>query len=508
MSESKQVQGKWHAEEMRAERKARLARMKSKDGGKKPIRTRNTTAIVITAIILVIALLATGVWYAVRLGVPQRTFTALTVGDVNIKAVELNYYYHYILSYVGIDPTTADGQAQLAGASGSDEFATYGDMLKDYAAQQVQQYVMLSEKAAEAGLTLDDSDQEQLDSILSNLTDSATQSGTTVDSFLAQNYGTGLNLAAYKMIWQRSQLAEKYAEHKKDSLTYTADQIKTYYEANKNDFDVVDYRTFYLAADIATDATDEQKTTAMASAKAKADEMLGKIADEDSFKTQCIAYAAEADKESYQTTDKSLVENGYKSALASYADQADWMFDPTRKAGDKTVIEGTSGYYVLYFINRSQADFKHVNVRHILISANQSSATAEEIATAKTKAESILAGYEAGAKTEDAFAELAKVNSADSNASTGGLYENVEPGDMVAEFENWCFDDSRKTGDTGIVQTTYGFHVMYFVGHTDKSDWEYKVESTLRSTDYNTYFDEEIKNFPYSLKSFGMKFVS
>ena len=34
---------------------------------------------------------------------------------------------------------------------------------------------------------------------------------------------------------------------------------------------------------------------------------------------------------------------------------------------------------------------------------------------------------------------------------------------MVAEFDGWCFDESRQTGDSGLVKTTYGYHLMYFV---------------------------------------------
>ena len=37
MSDSKHVQEKWRSEDLRAQRKARLASMKAKDGGKKPI---------------------------------------------------------------------------------------------------------------------------------------------------------------------------------------------------------------------------------------------------------------------------------------------------------------------------------------------------------------------------------------------------------------------------------------------------------------------------------------
>ena len=37
-----------------------------------------------------------------------------------------------------------------------------------------------------------------------------------------------------------------------------------------------------------------------------------------------------------------------------------------------------------------------------------------------------------------------------SNASSGGLYTDIYRGQMVSEFEDWCFDPSRQAGDTGI----------------------------------------------------------
>ena len=82
----------------------------------------------------------------------------------------------------------------------------------------------------------------------------------------------------------------------------------------------------------------------------------------------------------------------------------------------------------------------------------------------------------AGDATEDSFAALANEKSQDPGSNTnGGLYENVYKGQMVEPFENWCFDESRVPGDTGLVKTSYGCHVMYFVSSTPI--WEYYAKS-------------------------------
>lgn len=82
---------------------------------------------------------------------------------------------------------------------------------------------------------------------------------------------------------------------------------------------------------------------------------------------------------------------------------------------------------------------------------------------AKAKAEEILKKWEEN-PTEEYFAELAKEYTADSNGEKGGLYENVAEGDMVSQFNDWCFDENRQVGDYGIVETKFGYHIMYFSG--------------------------------------------
>ncbi len=504
MSDSKQVQEKWRAEQLRAQRKARLARMKSKSGGKKPIQTSNPLAWVVTSIILVIAVIAGGLYWAVGVGIPQRSLTAMTVNNEAIKAVEVDYYYHSLLSNYSIDATTADGQNTLKSDPGVEGFKTVADYLKDMAAQEVQQYAVLAANAAKDGVTLSADDSKRIADYLDSLESTALSNKTTFENYLISTYGKGINTTILTQILNRYLLAMNYATTKQTSFTFNADELKAGYEKSKDDYDIVNYRTFYLAADIKTGASDAEKTKALEAARTKSDEMLAKITSEASFKEQCIAYAADTDKDSYKTTDASLKANAHKADLAT--DQATWLFSSDRKAGDKTVIESTSGYYVLYFVNRSRADYRYVNIRHILISAAKASATDAQIAEAKTKAESILAQYKSGAKTEDSFAALAKTNSADSNASEGGLYEDVYPGQMVDEFNDWCFDTSRKAGDVGIVQTSYGFHVMYYVGQ-GSVDWEAKVKANLQSDAYATYLQAELKKYPYTKNSFGMRFV-
>ena len=113
------------------------------------------------------------------------------------------------------------------------------------------------------------------------------------------------------------------------------------------------------------------------------------------------------------------------------------------------------------------------SVRHILIKpkggttdeSGMTTYTDEEWASALTQAQTLLLQWKEGEATEESFAALANTYSEDTgSATTGGLYQQVcVDSNYVPEFENWAIDENRQSGDTEVVRTTYGYHIMYFV---------------------------------------------
>ena len=129
-----------------------------------------------------------------------------------------------------------------------------------------------------------------------------------------------------------------------------------------------------------------------------------------------------------------------------------------------------------------------VNVRHILLTSDEWG-SAEK---AKAQAEKLLEQWKSGDMTKESFALLALAYSADAGSYyNGGLYENVTEGRMVASFNDWCFDESRQPGDTEIVETTYGYHVMYFVGD-GLDQWQSLVADSIISEKF-TELNSQIK---------------
>ena len=99
--------------------------------------------------------------------------------------------------------------------------------------------------------------------------------------------------------------------------------------------------------------------------------------------------------------------------------------------------------------------------RHILIDAKKDD-TPEKKAEAKKKAEDLLAQVKAGAD----FGKLAKENSSDPGSKDkGGEYDWTSGYEYVAEFRDGL--GKLKVGESAIVETQYGFHVIQLLGRMD-----------------------------------------
>ena len=152
-----------------------------------------------------------------------------------------------------------------------------------------------------------------------------------------------------------------------------------------------------------------------------------------------------------------------------------------------------------------KSDLPDVNVRHILIEPEKDedgSISDDAWTAAEEKAQEILDEWQAGDADEESFGELANTYSTDGGSNTnGGLYEDVYPGQMVTEFNDWCFDASRKPGDTSIVKTSFGYHVMYFVSFTDTYYYKTVAEQELRYSEYSDYINNLVSQYTSSLTS-------
>ncbi len=486
-----------------------IAQQEAEKAFKRKRRSKSIVGIIVAVVIVAIVVYSSNLFYS--------NFTALKIGNQSYTAAECNFfnistYNNFVqqnsnyLQYMGLDTTKPLDTQNYS------ETQTWADFFKESAQSTMKEITAYYDEAQKAGFKLSAEDQASLDSSIENLKSSHKDSDfSTADAYLASIYGKGSTVGEIGGLLEKYYISQAYAQQMNDSFTYTSDDLKKYYSENKDKLDKFTYISYLVdgsvpaptpdptvasaspdAAVASPSASPDAAAIAAAMAKAKtiADAIVADATTADSFKKAVLEQTTKEASES--TTEGSKLPEVY----------ADWLKDASRAEGDTTVIATDTGYYALYYISRDDNSYKTVNVRHILIKAvadSDGAYTDEAKATAKQTAEDLLKEWKAGDKTEDSFATLANAKSEDGGSNTkGGLYENVYKGQMVPEFNDWCYAAGRKTGDTGIVfnEGSYcGYHVIYYVNGEGKPYCDTLAETGAREKDYTSWKDSLLVNY-------------
>lgn len=464
-------------------------------------------------------------------GMLDRNTTAMTVGEDEISVTELNQYYHTtrngflnqyadILSMYGYDMTNAatfDMQYSLF-----DSTKTWKEYFLTEAKAAAEEVSLLYQEADKAGYTLTAEDQEQYDLYMESLDSAAEANGVSVAKYCKLLYGSGTKVSDVEAYYQKRVLAAGYYNTVLEGFGIDDAAIDAHYAENGDDYDEltyflydVEYKT-YTYSESSTEegapkSEDEanQLTEAEKEAAKKDAEALLKKLNGSNFDEVCAAYD---EAETFQTAEAQSVVSQVDGETVVGA----WLLDESRKAGDTAVLDDTdnSSMTLIQYVGRALSDDYTVAIRHSLVAFESaaSDATDEEIAAVETanagkkaEAEALYEEWKAAGATEEAFIELAKEHSADSNAAQGGIYTGVYQGQMVTEFNDWCFDESRQPGDHGIVETSYGYHLMYFVENEGLS-YRGDIKDTLLAEQYNEYLTalKETITTTYNDKAIGL----
>ena len=479
-----------------------------------------TTIFVVVCVLMVLVLVACAV---VNTGIVERTATALTVGEHKISAAEMNYYYvseaynyystnYQFLSYFISSSAPLDKQVY-----NSETGETWADQFMAMAADSAKNIYALYDAAMAAGYELSEADQAAIDSAVASLDTYASLKGvSSANAYLRDTYGRGCNVKNYRNFVTVQQIASSYATEYHDGITYTEEDLANCEAEDPTSYNTYDYRYYYIAVQDFYDSdepTDEEKAAAQDAAKAAAEEMAaGSKGDEQAFILKAV------DLQKQKKTDSTEETEDYNADTATLytdtmrddvnTDIVDWITDSSRKAGDCEALESRGtvdgvedqllGYYVPLFLGSDDnTGINTKDVRHILITD-----TSDE---GKAKIEELQAKFEEN-PTEENFAALATENTEDTGSKyTGGLYEAVQPGQMVEAFNDWCFDESRKPGDYGIVQTEYGYHLIYMVGD-NVSYRQSMIINDYKDNTYNAWFDGLVANYTTTY-GFGKSWV-
>ena len=490
------------------------------------------------AIVIIIALLfgyvASGFarkGFISTLGYPQRALTGLVLTDSNgekhkIKTVTYNYYYataynnlqqqqSYLSQLSGLGGGTASSDedsidfdeplSKQTTTNDDGKKVTWEEKLNQEVLDSIKEHYALYYAAVKANKgkepEIKEDQQKEIDDTLKEIKENANKNRYSLDAYLSLAVAYGVNSEVFKQEEKIKYIADNY----KEDYKFTDEEYNKYLKEHKGDLLGVDMMYFEA------DSEDEAK------------KFVEELNDDGSNFTELASKYAEDDWDKKANLDKNNVtyynftkENvkamggaiGVADETDSKEDEKegeeaekkysgiDWLFSDKRKAGEKKSYS-TSVVYILK--PAYLCEDKTVSVRHILIqpeetkegeegeetteAVNASQASKKQLEAAKKKADEAYAEYKKGEKTAEAFGELAKKYSGDSNASTGGLYEDLTMNQMVPVFNNWAYDKSRKEGDTDIILSEYGYHIMYFEGRTENPAWHKIADSVLSADD-------------------------
>lgn len=499
----------------------------------KKLKAASITFIVIMAVVVLTAAVVMITNVVNNTGVIQKNTIAATTGNHKLNTVQMSYYYtdlinstysqwqssygenmELYLELMGLDPSKPLDQQLYDQTSGK----TWADYFIDSALNNAKMDYALYDLAMEEGFTLSEDAQTQIDSTLSGMSIYAQLYGFRgPDAFLSASYCPGANRESYKEYLTVSALASAYYNDYVSGLSYDMDDIREYEKDKESNYSFFDYATYYVNAasyreggtkddEGTTVYSEAEKAAAIAKAKEVADE-LAKCESVVELDKAIKALEINAEKENAASSKSTDVR--YTSISSVYRD---WLAEDSRQENDITVIENKttstdannnkietiSGYYVVVFQGRDDSMQPLSNVRHLLVKFKNGTTDKDgntvysdaEKAAAKEEAEKLLKTWKDGDATEDSFIALVKEHSDDGSAEIGGLFEEIHRhSGYVPNFLSWSVDEAREAGDTSVVESEYGYHVMYYVGDDELTYRDYMIREDLRSADANEWYN-------------------
>ena len=386
--------------------------------------------------------------------------TYITVGGEKVTKVEFDYNYamartsfiaqnSYYLSMMGMDASNIDNQMYSTDL-------TFRDYFEQQAVDNIQSTKAMKVEAQAAGFSYNTD--EEYEQTMEELRSSATENSMSLNKFLKSMFGSYATESRLEKVIREGILTTAYYEQMEDASQPSDAEIDSYYEENKNNYDVVDYHMTIVEAELPTTAPDGTPTL-----DADGNEVAYQPTEEE------ITTAMEEAKKAAGAVEITGLAGGdfYEAQSYSYTNYllSDWLFDQARVKGDTTVVEDSINhrYLVASFDQRYRVETPTVDARVIV--------------TMSADAQSILTEWQSGSATEESFIELCKRYG--ENSVEGGLYEGLRTDSMSEEINTWLGDTARKAGDAAAFTEEDGSnYVFYYVGPNDPA-WKLSIHDLL-----------------------------
>lgn len=474
-------------------------------------------------------------------GIIERNQVAMKSENYEVSSAMMNYYFNTLYqNYSGTYSSLGLDTSKPLTEQKYTEDQTWHDFFMNLAKSNVRQLLVLAEAAKAEGFTLesDESHDHSADETLDAIKTVAATYGVTLDYYLENVYGKGVNEKVFRECYELSEIASHYSEHMTEGYKFESADWDKYYKENKDTFNKVDYLSFTFkveATKVDKNATDDEKAAADALDKAEAKRLeglageLAAVKDAEAFKTYVESYLRtdlykdkteeELKKEKVDIDEKvedCLTEGATNSTTT---DLNKWLFD------EKTVAYATYqekskdglSFTVAMILPNENSDleddclyrdtYKLKDIRYIPFLNSSYKNSAKD---AKDAAEDVFNKYK-DKPTEDKFAALA-ASSEDGGYGDGtyegGLVEGVDKGAIGDEVDAWLFDSARKAGDCELIEVDgKGTYLVYYVGENDVK-WQYLANNYLVDDSYTEEYGKLEDKYTVKTLSKGLDLVA
>ena len=429
---NKNEQEKWKSEELREQRKARKARMTTRDGQKKAIR-KKANLLAIVAVLVVIAVLC-GLFFLFRInnGYFEKTKVAAKVNGEDITAAELNFYAGtQLFSMMRMQAFTPSGQRILARPmpafnqqiKGEYNEKSVRNIILDQLKEDLPKLKFMQAQAKADGLELNEQQKQGIDNYIAQIKASAAQYQMTPNELLTAIFGKGSDEAQVRRYIGDLFLSQLYEQTKVKDSKVSEEELKAAYEENKDEFESVSYRMFVLNQASAEPEKEPAETTETADVKTTAED------------------------KNTAGTEKTPAESSTE-AETEKADETAESSEKVTKPTDKVEVDEENRSIKIEKAYDPEAQAKAIKDREDL----------------DKKTSDILANI----KDEASFNEAIKPYLSDAEKEVykddkATLVSNAYKSALQPELAAWLFDPARKEGDKTAITSSGKATILYFI---------------------------------------------
>ncbi len=429
---NKNEQEKWKSEELREQRKARKARMTTRDGQKKAIR-KKANLLAIVAVLVVIAVLC-GLFFLFRInnGYFEKTKVAAKVNGEDITAAELNFYAGtQLFSMMRMQAFTPSGQRILARPmpafnqqiKGEYNEKSVRNIILDQLKEDLPKLKFMQAQAKADGLELNEQQKQGIDNYIAQIKASAAQYQMTPNELLTAIFGKGSDEAQVRRYIGDLFLSQLYEQTKVKDSKVSEEELKAAYEDNKDEFESVSYRMFVLNQASAEPEKEPAETTETADVKTTAED------------------------KNTAGTEKTPAESSTE-AETEKADETAESSEKVTKPTDKVEVDEENRSIKIEKAYDPEAQAKAIKDREDL----------------DKKTSDILANI----KDEASFNEAIKPYLSDAEKEVykddkATLVSNAYKSALQPELAAWLFDPARKEGDKTAITSSGKATILYFI---------------------------------------------